>query len=104
VHYDARVNNQRPNVWILGKVVARTVSGRKCYEYFTGAVLEDGSVGARRSVYRADAFKFSSYDSVLECASTYPDIRDSDDWEVLPVFDPTRPQARPAALKRKTGS
>lgn len=73
----------RRRVWVL----VRNVNYRteRCTEYFTGEQGENG--GPARSPFRADAFKFSSARSALECAQTHGALRDSEVWRVVRVVD-----------------
>lgn len=62
-------------------------------EYWTGLTDRDGRL--ERSAHRADAFKFSTSKSALECAETHDELRDSTAWRLVPMA------ARPD--KQKTG-
>ncbi|MGH8259686.1 MAG: hypothetical protein ACREUG_08345 [Steroidobacteraceae bacterium] len=79
--------------------VGRTVAGEPIYEYWSGEQGERG--GLSRSVFRADAYKFTSARSALECAGTHPELRNSENWRLLPVHDQTMPHDR---VRAKTGS
>lgn len=73
----------RRQVWVLARDVEDR-SGRH-REYFCGEQGENG--GPSRSPFRADAFKFSTARSALECAQTHNGMRDSQIWRVVPVID-----------------
>lgn len=73
----------RRTVWVLSREVIDRFGTRT--EYFTGEQGENG--GPSRSPFRADAFKFSSARSALECAQTHGGMRDSEIWRVVRVVD-----------------
>lgn len=71
-------------VWVLAREVTDPFGTRRL-EYFTGRQGENGFPS--RSPFRADAFKFSSAKSALECAETHRGMRDSEVWRVARVVD-----------------
>jgi hypothetical protein len=73
----------RKTVWVLARLVDYGFAAQ--LEYFTGEQGENG--GPSRSPFRADAFKFSSAKSALECAETHRALRDSEVWRLIPVVD-----------------
>lgn len=73
----------RRTVWVLARSVSDRYGTRR--EYFVGEKGENG--GPSRSPFRADAFKFSTARSALECAQTHNGLRDSETWRLIPVVD-----------------
>lgn len=64
-------------------------------EYWTGRTDREGRL--ERSAHRADAYKFSTSRSALECADTHDELRDSMAWRLVPM------RLVPKQDKRTTG-
>jgi len=64
-------------------VIAREISdnGRQWLEYWTGGSDKCGW----RSSFRCDAFHFTTPGAAYECAQTHSQLRDSDQWRVVPA-------------------
>jgi hypothetical protein len=52
-------------------------------EYWTGEQADSGALS--RSEFRADARKFASREEALVVADTHAELRDSDQWRLMPL-------------------
>jgi hypothetical protein len=91
----------RRKVWVLGKRVGADAAGQPIYEYFTGREGEAG--GPSRSPFRSDAYKFYSARAARQCADTHREMRDSEDWVVLPLLDNCAVTAKVANVRTVSG-
>lgn len=74
--------------WVIAKrehvdVAQLGVAGVRRIEhetYWTGGLRGRGT-----SVMPADAYHFSSYSAALECTWTHDELRDSDEWRIVPA-------------------
>lgn len=53
--------------------------------YWTGRQDRDGKL--ERSAHRADAFKFPDSTTALTVAETHAELRDSEQWMLVPIIE-----------------
>lgn len=73
--------------WVLARPAGLDERGEAALEYWTGEQGERG--GPSCTLFRADAYKFSTARAAYECAGTHWQLRDSDDWRPIRLRDTT---------------
>lgn len=75
--------------WVIARSFVQ--NDQTFFEYWTGEQGENGVPS--RSPFRSDAFHFTTPGAAYECAQTHWQLKDSDQWRVVPADQRLRKRA-----------